>query len=398
MILVLLLASATACNNENAKANQKIDQQTNATDTAKMVKTARIAEKIVAQTITANGTLAVYDQATVSVKVPGRLESINIDLGSVVKKGQLIAQIEQRDYKLRLEQAKAALMQGRVRLGLSPEGDDDRIDPKAAATVRQNQALLDEAAANRDRSATLLKQGLISQAAYDATEAAYKVAQSRYQDALDEVSNRQAVLVQRRSELALAEQQLADTAIYAPFDGIVQQRQAGLGEYLSAGAQLATIVKVDPLRLRLEVSERESKLVSVGDKVRVTVDGEQGLHQGEIKRISPAIAEQNRMLIVEADVQNKGGLRAGAFVRAEIEVDEGRPIITVPTNSVVTFAGIEKIVIVQDGKAVEKQVTTGIRNPDWTQIVSGAETGSEVIIDPGNIQQGQAVKVDAETR
>src|SRR5262249_51393534 len=161
-------------------------------------------------TVTVNGTLAAYDQTTVSVKVPGRLSTIGVDLGSVVRKGQTIAQLEPGDYKLRLQQAEAALAQARARLGLSPEGTDDGIVAEKTATVRQAQAVLDEAQFNRERSRKLVEQGVVSRAEFDAADANYKIAQGRYQDALEEIRNRQALLAQRRSELALARQQLVD--------------------------------------------------------------------------------------------------------------------------------------------------------------------------------------------
>ena len=106
----------------------------------RQVKIARVSEISMEQTVTVTGTLAAYDQATVSAKVPGRVKSIAVDLGSVVKQGQIVAQIEQQDYQLRLQQSEAALAQARARVGLPPEGKDDRIDPEKTGTVRQAQA------------------------------------------------------------------------------------------------------------------------------------------------------------------------------------------------------------------------------------------------------------------
>src|SRR4030081_3852926 len=91
---------------------------------ARPVKTARVAEMPVGQTVTVNGTLAAYDQTTVSVKVAGRVKTISVDLGSVVKRGQVIAELEPEDYRLRVEQAAASLAQARARLGLKVEGND----------------------------------------------------------------------------------------------------------------------------------------------------------------------------------------------------------------------------------------------------------------------------------
>lgn len=361
--------------------------------TARQVKVAPVEETPFGETVTANGTLAAFDQSTASVKVAGRLSSITVDLGSVVRRGQMIAQVEQTDYRLRVQQAEAALAQARARVGLSPDGKDDAVNPVATGTVRQARAVLDEAKVSRDRSASLVQQGIVARSEFDTVDAAYKVAVSRYQDAIEEIRNRQAVVAQRRSELSLARQQLADTAVYAPIDGIVQEKRASLGEYLAAGVPVVDIVRMNPLRLRAEVSERDSRMVRFGQNVRVSVEGDGKIYLGQIKRLSPVITQQNRMLMVEADVQNDGNLRPGSFAKAEIVTNDAKMAVTVPNNAIVTFAGIEKVIVVQNGKALEKPITTGRKSGEWTEILAGVNVGDQVIIDPGNLQSGMAVEI-----
>ena len=360
---------------------------------ARQVHTARVEEMPVGNSISVTGTLAAQDQATLSVKVPGRLRVITVDLGSVVRQGQTVAQVEPQDYQLRVQQAEAALGQARARLGLSPDGTDDRVEAEQTGTVRQARAVMDEARTTRERTETLVKQGVISRAEFDTADAAYKVAVSRFQDAVEEIRNRQALLSQRRAELALARQQLADTTITAPFDGVVQERKASVGEYLAAGAPVVQIVRVNPLRFRAEVPERDAASVRMGQQVRVTVEGAGANYLGRVVRLSPTITEQNRMLIVEAEVANNGTLRPGSFARADIITSDTSRAVTVPTNAIVTFAGIEKVIVVQNGKALEKPVTTGRRAGDWTEIVSGVNVGDAVVIAPGNLQSGQPVNV-----
>ena len=325
--------------------------------------------------------------------MPGRIRTIAVDLGSVVTRGQVIAEVEPEDYKLRVQQNEAALAQARARLGLAPEADDDKIDPEQTATVRQARAVLDEARFNRDRAGKLVEQGIIAKAEFDTANATFKVAEGRYQDAYEEIRNRQGVLAQRKSELALARQQLKDTAVIAPLDGIVQEKRTSVGEYLAAGAPVVNIVRMDPLRLRAEIPERESHDVHTGQNVRVTVEGDQNVYLGQIKRLSPVIAEQNRMLVVEADVRNNGKLRPGSFAHAEIVTNDAKMAVTVPNNAIVTFAGIDKVIVVQNGKALEKQITTGRRSPEFTEIVAGINVGEKVIVDPGNLQSGMPVQV-----
>jgi len=396
LIVVSLFLAAlflTSCKSDYQASTRQGQGRPGANLPARKVKTVAVAETPFGETVTANGTLAAYDQTTVSVKVPGRVRTMTVDLGTVVNKGQVIAQLEPQDYSLRVQQAQASLAQARARLGLAPDGNDDRIDPEQTATVRQARAVLDEARHSRDRAAQLVQQGVIAKAEFDSANATFKVAEGKYQDAYEEIRNRQGVLAQRRSELALAQQQLKDTAVVAPLDGIVQEKRTSIGEYLAAGAPVVNIVRMDPLRLRAEVPERESRTVRSGQNVRVTVDGDESVYLGKIMRLSPVIAEQNRMLVVEADVRNNGKLRPGSFAHAEIVTNDAKMAVTVPNNAIVTFAGIEKVIIVQNGKALEKPITTGRRGNEFTEIVAGINVGEKVVLDPGNLQSGQPVEV-----
>jgi len=359
----------------------------------RQVKVARVSEINMEQTVTVTGTLAAYDQATVSAKVPGRLKAISVDLGSVVKQGQTIAQLEQQDYQLRLQQAEAGLAQARARLGLPPEGNDDRIDPVKTGTVRQAQAILDDARLKLERAENLVQRGVLARAQLEGADAEHKVAMSKYQDAVEEIRNRQALVVQRRSELEIAKQQLADSSIYAPFDGVIQEKRASVGEYLAAGTPIVNVVRMDPLRLRAEVPERESRNVRVNLAVRVTLEGDANVYSGKIARISPTITAQNRVLIVEAEVHNNGQLRPGSYARAEIVSDDSNSAVAVPVNALVSFAGIDKVILVQDGKALEKPVTLGRRTAEWAEVLSGVKAGDPIVLDPGNLQSGQPVIV-----
>jgi len=264
--------------------------------------------------------------------------------------------------------------------------------PEETSLVRQAHAVLEEARLTRDRTEQLWHEGGIARAQLDAAVASLAVAEGRYQDAVEEVRTRQAVLLQRRSELALARQQLADTVIVAPIGGAVSERRASVGEFLAAGAPVATLLKVHPLRLRLAVPERDAAAVRVGQAVRVTVEGVSREARGRVARVSPAISEQNRTLLVEAEVNNEDALlRPGTFATADIVVAGDVRVVTVPAAAVVTFAGVEKVLTVKDDKTVEVRVQTGRRLGDRVEIVAGISTGARVVAQPGNLTAGQPV-------
>jgi len=361
---------------------------------ARRVRVAAATEDQVARTVSATGTLAAEDRVVLGAKVVGRLSEISVDLGSRVRKEEPIARIDPNDYRLRVDQAAAALQQARVRLGLPAEGTSDWIDPEQTSLVRQAAAMLKDARLTHDRMVELWDRKFIARAELDTAVSQLAVAEGRYQDALEEVRNRQAILVQRRSELEIAKQQLADTVIVSPMDGAVSERQASVGQYLAAGAPVVTLVRIDPLRLRLAVPEREAGAVAIDQPVELTVEGDPGKHEGRVARISPAIAVSNRTLMIEAEVPNpRGLLRPGSFAKADIVVKGGEKIVTVPADSIVSFAGIEKVLMVVQGKVVEKRVRTGRRLGDQVEITEGLSLGSRVILKPGNLVGGQPVTV-----
>ncbi|HSE94986.1 MAG TPA: efflux RND transporter periplasmic adaptor subunit, partial [Methylomirabilota bacterium] len=314
-VLVLACLLATGCQQEHpatAAAPPGPAASPGSAESAapRAVRVVAATEVPVARTVVATGTLAADEQVILGTAVPGRLAEITVDLGSPVRQGQPIARIDPKDYQYRLDQSIAALKQSRVRLGLPPDGEEDRVDATDTAVVRQAKAVLDQAQLSRDRMARLWEQQFVARAELDAAVAQLQVAEGRYQDALEEVQNRQAVLLQRRSEVDLARQQLADTGLVSPIDGAVGQRHAAVGEYLVAGAPVVTLVRLHPLRLRLALPEREVVSVRRGQAVRVTVEGDPRVHPGLVARLAPAIVEQSRTLLIEAEVPNpEGALR-----------------------------------------------------------------------------------------
>ncbi|HVT56957.1 MAG TPA: efflux RND transporter periplasmic adaptor subunit [Thermoanaerobaculia bacterium] len=347
-----------------------------------------------ARTVTVAGTLAADQQAELGMKVTGRLELMAVDLGTAVRRGQTIARLVQTDLELRVAQSRSALEQARALLGLNPGGTDTVADLEQTSVVRQADAQLRQARLAHERARTLFAQQLLSQSDLDAAEAAFLVAEARRQDAVQEARNRQALLAQRETELSIARQQLTDSTLTAPFDGMIRERRAVAGDYVAIGQSLVLLVRVDPLRLRLAVPEREAPGLSIGQSVKLAVEGDPRLYAGRLVRMSPAISEDNRTLLVEAEVPNRDGrLRPGSFARAEIITRAEETAVLVPASAVVTFAGIDKVIAVQNGRAQEVPVRTGRRSGDRVEILEGLAAGTPVVTAPGNLVSGEPVRV-----
>jgi multidrug efflux pump subunit AcrA (membrane-fusion protein) len=133
----------------------------------------------------------------------------------------------------------------------------------------------------------------------------------------------------------------------------------------------------------------------VGQTVRVSVDGDPATYRGTVARLSPHIAEQNRTLLIEAEIPNeRAALRPGSFAKAEVVTQADQKVVTVPAAALVVFAGVEKVIGVKDGKSVEIRVQTGRRQGDQVEITSGLRAGDLVVARPGNLAGGQAVTVE----
>jgi RND family efflux transporter MFP subunit len=389
VLLLLVGVSANACSGPTAAAPRAAEGSADAA----AVPVIRVERTPLDRSVTVTGTLAAEEQVMLSLKVTGRLEEMLVDLGSPVRRGQPIAHLTPTDFELRLRQADAALQQARARLGLDPTGTDDNVDVEQTSIVRQAKAALEEARRQRERYATFVQRGISARAELESADAQLQIAEGRYQDALEEVRNRQAVLSQRRSEVALARQQLEDTTLRSPIDGVVRERHAVAGEYRAAGTPVVTVVRQHPLRLQLSVPERAASNVRLGQPVRVTVEGDTNIYTGRVARLSPAITEGNRTLPIEAEIPNQEGrLRPGTFARAEIVTDEA-PAIVVPHTSLVVFAGVEKLLLAKDGKVHEQRVRSGRRIGDRVEILDGVSPGDLVITAPGGLAQGTAVRV-----
>jgi RND family efflux transporter MFP subunit len=134
--------------------------------------------------------------------------------------------------------------------------------------------------------------------------------------------------------------------------------------------------------------------VRIGQTVHLKLEGSERQHNGKISRVSPVISPQNRMLVAEADVPNPEGLlRPGSFVKANIVVNTTAPGLFVPEGSVQTFAGIQKIFLVREGKAVETEVRLGRERNGLVEVIGELKSGDQVVVDPGTLRNGQPVEL-----
>jgi RND family efflux transporter MFP subunit len=346
-------------------------------------------------TVRVQGSLLADEDAVIGSKLAGRVETVNVDLGSVVKRGEVMVALDQLELKLRVQQAEAMLRQACAAIGLTPDRDEAALVIENAPPVMLEQALVDEAKAAVARAERLMPTRAMTESEYDTYVAQLKTAQARYQSAINGVREQISLIGVRRADLALARQQLDDAQIFAPFDSLVDARSVSPGAYLQVGQAVVALVRIDRLRFTAGVPESQAGAIQVGQPIAIRVAGRDAPVPATISRVSPTVVQTSRSVRIEADVANPElDLQAGLFGEAEITVDPSATALAVPAAAVSQFAGVQKVWLVADGKCQQRTVRTGRREAGRIEILDGLSDGDVVVSRAGEGHEGPVVVAD----
>ena len=354
----------------------------------------------------ATGSLAGDQQTDVAPSIAGKVVAVGVDLGSYVKRGQMIVRLDDVDSKLRVaqaqaqvEQAKAALRQAEEKVGLRP---GQAFDPNRIPEVANARVALELAEKNLRRSEKLIESGDVSRSSYDQQKAQRDQLKEQYESALSLVRQNYAALMTARANVANAETQLglarralSYALVFSPIDGYVAERNADLGEYVSPTSKVATVVRINPLRIRIDIPEQAIPEVTVGQSVSVTTSAWPDKNfSGRIARISPNVTASSRTLSVEADIENSGGgLKPGQFATVRILQSRSQPAVLIPARAVRTESGVSRVFVIREGRAEQRLVQLGHSESDLVEVKSGVASGEQVAT--SNIDQmsdGMAVR------
>jgi len=408
LTLAFILASllwAVSCG--GSKANVRKDETTNAaTATVVDVTTVPAITRELPRFFEATGSLTGDQQTDVAPSMAGKVTVIGVDLGSYVKRGQMIVRLDDVDAKLRVQQAqaqveqmKAALRQAEEKAGIRP---GQTFDPNKVPEVANARVALELAEKTLRRAEKLIESGDISRELYDRQKAqrdqlneAYESAVSLARQNFAAVATARANVANAESQLALAQRNLSYALVFSPIDGYVSERTADLGEYVSPSAKVATIVRINPLRVRIDIPEQAIPAVSVGQSVSVTTSAWPDRNfSGRIARISPNVTPTSRTLTVEAEIENSSGvLKPGQFATVRILQSRAEPAVLVPSRAVRTESGVSRVFVIKDGRAQERLVQLGQTEGDLVEIKGGIAADEKVAT--SNIEQlsdGMAVK------
>ncbi|HSF24965.1 MAG TPA: efflux RND transporter periplasmic adaptor subunit [Blastocatellia bacterium] len=340
------------------------------------------------------GSLVADEEVVISAQAPGELAELNVDFGAYVSRGQILARIDPRDAKLKVEQAEATLKQTLARLGVN---DGEMFDPDRNADVRVAKAQLDWEKMNLDRQARLVEKGDIARALYDQAVTTHNLARARYQAAVDSVNQQLAVVEQQRAALNLAKKAMGDTVVRSPINGAVKEKHSARGTYLPVNARIVTLVKINPLRLRADIPEYAAASVRTGQTMTLTVEAfPDRTFSGRVVRIGPSLNELTRALTVEAEVGNPGNLlRPGMFAKSRLITAKDAPAVMVPQRAVQVIAGLNKVFVIENGRASERIVKIGVTDGDMVEIVEGVKSAESVATSNlDKLQEGTVVGGD----
>ena len=391
ILLSLAIALTAGC------AQSKVESRDGRKPAAKLVKTEAVRQETLHRTVDVVGTLAAADEVTISSQSGGIVRAVLADLGDPIKAGQTLVEIDREKLQYTLDEQKAAHARALTKYGALESG---RLPPvEETADVRKAAAELAQAKQSHERASELHKRTLIPQQTLDDAETTLRLKAASYDAALQNARNLRADVDASDATMKLADRQLRDTYIRAPFDGYVQKRMVSVGELVKDQMPVMTVVRVDPLKLLAEIPERMAPWIKVGQSLDLRVDAFPGTtFAATVSRISPAVNTQTRTFSFEASAPNHDArLKPGTFARVQLETALVEQVLTVPYAAMQYRYGVYRVFTVDDHRLTVHELKTGDRLGDRMEILAGVKLGEHVALtDVDNLADGMMVTVDGD--
>ena len=361
---------------------------------ARPIKVETVKEETMKRAVELVGTLAAVDQVTISSEADGKVSRILADLGDRVKAGQTLVQVDREKQQYNFDQQRASLEKALAQLG----APDAQHLPEAEQTPDVQKAAADLAQAKQahDRASQLFKRTLVPQQTLDDAATTLQSRQASYELSLQNAKNLRASIQASEASMKLADRQLRDTEIRAPFDGIVEKRLVNLGELVKTQMPVMAIVRVDPLKVIAEIPEKMAPWIKQGQPVQLRVDAyPEQTFSGKVSRISPAVNAATRAFPFEALVPNQDAtLKPGTFARVHIESAKVDTVLTLPYTTLQYRYGVNRVFVIDGDKLAGRELKVGDRLGERIEILSGIKAGDRVASsDIDKLIDGQKVSV-----
>lgn len=384
VVLTALGALSVGCSGSKAQSNTKnVNAQATTPAVVEVSVTAAVSRQL-PRYLEATGSLIADEQTDVAPAVGGKVVAVEVDLGSFVQRGAALVRLDDRDARIRLDQAQAQVAQAeanvrqaQAKIGLRP---GQAFDPTRVAEVGAARVALELAEKQLKRFERLIETGDVSRSSYDQQKAQRDQLREQYEAALTvarqnyaAVQTAQAATDAARTQIAQSRKAIADAVVLAPISGYISDRPADLGEYVTTSSKIATIVRTNPLRVRIDIPEQLVTNIHVGQSVSVMVSAFPDRNfAGMVHHVSPSVTPNSRTLTVEAQVQNDGdALKPGQFATVRVLLPEATPAVLVPARAVRTETGTSNVFVIKNGRAEQRIVQLGQTEGDLVEIKSG---------------------------
>ncbi|MCL4401912.1 MAG: efflux RND transporter periplasmic adaptor subunit [Acidobacteria bacterium] len=327
------------------------------------------------------GTVRARTSVAISAKVMGYVQEVRAQAGDHVREGQVLVVLDSRDLEAGYRQAEA--------MGQEVRDAIPEVDNAVAAAKAQ----LDLAKVTFSRMQDLFSKKSISSQEYDEATAKLKAAQASYQMALAKRTQIKSKIVQVDQARRAAEIMRGYAEIHAPFSGVITNKTVEPGVLATPGAPMFTVERDGSFRLEAPVEESRLPFIRVGQPVTVALDALDKTLPARVSEIVPAVDSASRSYIVKLDLPAMPNLRSGLFGRAIFPLGT-RQVITVPAASVVQRGQLQSVLVVEDGVARTRLVTTGQKSKNDVEVLSGLTPGEKVISPlPEGLSDGARVEV-----
>ena len=395
LVAGLLVSTAGCSRSETAQARGRDDG-------AKPVAVEAVREETVRRNVEVVGTLTAVDEVTMSSEADGTVSRILHDLGDRVRAGDELVELDREKADYNLEQQKAALQRALAQYGAP---DPQHLPPiEKTPDVQKAQAELVQARQSFDRAKELHTRQLVPRQTLDDADAMLQSKQASYDSSLQNARNLQANIAAADAAMKLADRQVRDTYIRAPFDGYIEKRFVNLGQLvkgsLGTPVPVMALVRLDPLKVTGEIPEKMVPWITVGQEVQLHVDAYPDTAiAGKMSRISPAVNSATRAFPFEALVPNGDALlKPGTFARVLIQTNKTDHILTLPYAALQYRYGVNRVFVVNGDRLVAKELKVGERLGDRIEIVGGIAGGESVALtDVDKLVDGIKVSVGHKT-
>jgi multidrug efflux pump subunit AcrA (membrane-fusion protein) len=316
--------------------------------------------------------------------VAGRVARLVHDLGDRVAAGAPLLELDPEKLQYRADGQRATLDQARARYGASGEGALPPLDK--VPTVVSATAQLASAQQQLDRAKNLASRNLLSQSDLETAQTRFDTAKAVLDQALASARQLRADIEAQSSSLRLAQRELRDAIIRAPFDGYVAERLVSPGQFVQP-APVMRIVRLQPLKLTAEVPEKFAPWIETGRGMTVKVDAfPEQVFAGTVVRIAPGVNLKSRAFAIEGEVPNPDGkLKPGTFARVQITTDRVERAVTIPVAAVQSRYGTNRVFLVQRGQLAGKEIVLGDRLGDRVEVSEGLDAGTVIVA--GDVEQ-----------